>query len=457
MRLPSGLLLLAVLAACAGPRPEAPLTAAVEPPPAWRGPDTPGGTVDAAWWRAFGDPVLTRVVDLALANNTDALVAASRVAEARAQYHLAEAQRLPNVVAAAGGGRQRDVSPFGQPRQQTAGQWQASASYDLDLFGRLADASEAARATLLATEAARDNVRLAVASSAAAGYIGLRALDARLAVIRRTLAAREASLHLAQRRAETGYAAQLDLAQAQAEYEATAQLIPPTLLAITRQEDGLSLLLGDNPRAIERGADLADLSPPAVPAGLPADLLLRRRPDIAQAEQQVAAADHALDAARAAFMPDVQLSAAGGTVVSSLIDPVNVFSLGGSILAPLFDSGRLRAQADTAAARRDAAAFAYRKAALTAFRDVEDGLATVRRSAEQEEALLRQRDALARTLAIATSRYRAGYSPYLEQLDAERGLLSAELALVQSRADRLAAAITLAQALGGGWTPPPSP
>ncbi|MDE1145875.1 MAG: efflux transporter outer membrane subunit [Azospirillaceae bacterium] len=447
--------LLLLLAACSGPRPEAPLTTDVAPPAAWRGPDTPGGGLDAAWWQAFGDPALTRVVDAALANNTDVMVAASRVTEARAQYRLAEAQRLPNVTLAATGGRQRDVDAFGQPQQQTAGQWEATASYDLDLFGRLADAGEAARAALLATQAAHDNVRLAVAASAAAGYIGLRALDARLDVVRQTLAAREASLHLARRRAEQGYAAQLDLAQAQAEYEAAAQLIPATQLAITRQEDGLSLLLGGNPRAIGRGADLATLAPPSVPAGLPSDLL-RRRPDIAQAEQQVVAADRSLDAARAAFMPDVQLSAVGGTVVSSLLtDPINVFSLGGGVLAPLFDSGRLRAQEDAAAARRDAAAFGYRKAALTAFREVEDALATVQRSAEQEEALLRQRDALARTLAIATNRYRAGYSPYLEQLDAERGLLSAELALVQSRADRLDAAITLAQALGGGWMPAP--
>jgi NodT family efflux transporter outer membrane factor (OMF) lipoprotein len=452
MRRLAGILALTTLVACAGPRPEAPLTAAVDPPPAWRGGSTVDGDVDAAWWRAFGDPVLTRIVDQALANNTDVMVGAAHVAEARAQYRLAEAQRLPNIVFAAGGGRQRDVSPFGQPRQQTAGQWQATAAYDLDLFGRLADVSEAARAALLATEAAHDAVRLAVAASAAAGYVGLRALDARLEVVKRTLAAREASLHLARRRAETGYAAQLDLAQAQAEYEATAQLIPALALAITRQEDGLSLLLGESPRAIERGVVLDGLTPPPVPAGLPADLL-RRRPDIAQAEQQMVAADHGLDAARAAFLPDVQLSAAGGTVVSSLIDPVNVFTLGGSILAPLFDSGRLQAQANSAAARRDAAAYGYRKAALTAFREVEDGLATVQRSGEQEAALLRQRDALARTLAIATSRYRAGYSPYLEQLDAERGLLSAELALVQSRADRLAAAITLAQALGGGWRP----
>jgi len=179
---------------------------------------------------------------------------------------------------------------------------------------------------------------------------------------------------------------------------------------------------------------------------------LRRRPDIVQAEQQVVAADRSLDAARAAFMPSIQLSAAGGIVNSTLITgPIGIFSIGGSILAPIFEGGRLRAQADVAAAQRDEAAFAYRKAALTAFREVEDALASLQRTSEQEAALRRERDALARALVHATNRYRAGYSSYLEQLDAQRGLLSADLSLVQARADQLSAAVSLYQALGGGW------
>jgi len=170
------------------------------------------------------------------------------------------------------------------------------------------------------------------------------------------------------------------------------------------------------------------------------------------AEEQLVAADRSLDSVRAAFMPDVQLSASGGLVASTIISsPVWIFSLGGSIVAPLFDSGRLKAQQETVAARRDQAAFAYRRAALTAFREVEDALASDQRLSEQEAALVAQRDVLARTLTLATNRYRAGYSPYLDQLDAERGLLSADLALVQSHADRLNAVVSLYQALGGGW------
>jgi outer membrane protein TolC len=180
--------------------------------------------------------------------------------------------------------------------------------------------------------------------------------------------------------------------------------------------------------------------------------LLRRRPDITVAEQQLVAADRSLDSARAAFMPDVQLNASTGLVASSLLhDPFGVFSLGGSILAPIFDAGRLHAQQQGAAARRDAAAFAYRKAALNAFREVEDGLAAIARNGEQMQALERQRSALAALLVLAQNRYRAGYSPYLEQVDAERGLLNAELSFLQARSDRLTAAVLLFQALGGGW------
>lgn len=329
------------------------------------------------------------------------------------------------------------------------------ASYDTDLFGRLASASAAARETLLATEAARANVRLAVAASAASaagGYITLRGLDARLAVLRETLAARLAALTRIRRRAEAGYGALLDQRQAEADLHATEQLIPAAELAIRRQEDGLSLLLGENPQAIARGAELAALATPATPPGLPSTLL-RRRPDIAQAERQLAAADRSLDAARAAFMPNVQLTTSGGEVASSLLkNDISVFSLGGSVLAPIFDSGRLRAQQGAAVARRDQAAFAYRKAALTAFKEVEDALAAADRTAQQEEDVAAQRAALADAYRLASNRYRAGYSPYLDQLEAQRGLLAADLQLVQVRTDRLNAAVALYQALGGGWT-----
>jgi NodT family efflux transporter outer membrane factor (OMF) lipoprotein len=287
------------------------------------------------------------------------------------------------------------------------------------------------------------------------GYITLRSLDSRLIILRDTLAARSEELRVIRRRTDAGYGTQLELAQAEAAFHATEQLIPATALAITQEEDGLSLLLGDTPRDIPRGAALDALNTPTVPVSLPS-ALLRRRPDIVAAEQQLAASDHTLDAARDAFMPDFRLSAAGGLVGSTLIggSPLGIWSLGGSILAPIISAGRLEAQRDAATARRDEAAFAYRRSALAAFREVEDSLAAVKRDREQESALAAQIAALARALDLATHRYREGYSPYLDQIDAERDLLASQLALLQARTDRLNALVTLYQSLGGGWKTP---
>jgi len=448
--------LLLTVAACAGPKADVPPEAAVQAPEGWRGPGTAMGEVSAVWWSGFNDPMLARVVETALANNDDIAIAAARVAEARAQFRLAHAETLPNVGSEAVLERDLSINPgFGIPQIQTDGEGIVQISYDTDLFGRLADTEKSARSALLATEASRDNVRLAIAAAAASGYITLRGLDARLLVLRDTLAARGEELRVAKRRADAGYGTQLELAQAEAAYHATEQLIPATQLAVTRQENGLSVLLGANPKAVDRGKQLDLLGAPLVPASLPA-ALLRRRPDIEAAEQQLAAADHALDAARDAFMPDVQLAAAGGLVGSTLVpgSPLGVWSFGSSILAPIFSAGRLDAQQDAATARRDQAAFAYRKTAQTAFKEVEDSLSSVERDEEQEKALAAERDAQAHALVLATHRYREGYSPYLDQLDAERGLLSTQLALVQARTDRLNAIVTLYQSLGGGWQPP---
>jgi outer membrane protein, multidrug efflux system len=444
-----------LLSACAGVRPGIPSQAAVAPPLAWRtDPGAASHDVSATWWKIFNDPVLTHIVETALANNTDVELAAVRVAESRAQLRLSRSQQLPDVSADIGSGRDRDINPgFGIPEEQTAGQAVVSISYDADLFGRLAAANAAARAELLSSEAARDNVRLAVAASAASGYITLRALDDRLQVLRSTLTSRANSLQIARRLAQAGYSSQLDLAQAEADYRATEQAIPAAELAISRQEDGLSVLLGDAPHAIERGTNLHNLVLPTIPNVVPASLT-RRRPDIIAAEEQIIAADHSLDSARAAFMPDVRISASAGIVASTLIaNPASIWSLGDSILAPIFDGGRLQAEQDVAAARRDQAAFAYRKSVLTAFREVEDALASVRRTSQQEQALQAECDVLAKALTLATNRYRSGYSSHLDQIDAERGLLSAELELVQTREDQLNAAVTLYKAIGGGWLP----
>ena len=442
----------AALTACIGPRPAPPGASAVVPPPRWRTILGNGEPIRADWWAAFGDPVLTRLIDQALANNVDLAAAASRIEEARATARLARAQQTPTLGGALPSTTGQTVSPFGTPSDAIGAQPAITASYDLDLFGRLRQASRAAQAQALASEGARDTVRLAIASGVATGYVTLRALDQRLAVAQQTLAARAEALRIARRRAETGYTSNLELRQAEAEYRATQQLVPAAQLAISRQENALSLLLGTSPGPIPRGVALDRLLAPAIPDGLPADLL-RRRPDIFQAEQTLVAADRTLDSARAAMLPNLALTGSAGVVLSTaLANPIGVFSIGASILSPIFDGGRLRAQTDIATARRDQAAFAYRRTALVAFQDVDNALAGVQRSAEQATALGLQVDALAGALRNASNRYRAGYTSYIEQLDAQRGLLTAELALVQARADRATAYVALYQAMGGGWT-----
>ncbi|AYJ86845.1 efflux transporter outer membrane subunit [Sphingomonas paeninsulae] len=442
------------IAGCAGPRSQTPVAAAVAPPPAWRTALGNGQPIRADWWVAFGDPVLTELVERALTNNPDLSAAAARVEEARAQERLSRAQLLPNISAGAGASEARALDPFGNAETSPGAQPTIEASYDIDLFGRLRAANAATRAQLLASEGARDTVRLGIVSSVATGYITLRALDSRLLVARDTLAARGEALRIARRRAETGYTSRLELHQAEGEYHATEQLIPQAELSIERQENALRVLLGDVPATVMRGVALENFATPAIPDGLPADLL-RRRPDLYQAEQNLVAADRSLDSARRAFLPNISLTGSVGLVISTLLpgsDSVGVFSIGGSILQPIFDGGRLRAQQGIAASRRDQAAFAYRRAALNAFREVDDSLTGVLRSGQQAVALAGQRDALAAALRNASNRYRAGYSSYLDQLDTQRGLLTAELALVQARADRLNAYVTLYQAFGGGWS-----
>lgn len=446
-------LVAATLAGCAGPRPESP--ASITAPLAWRGPASGGTpTRPEEWLQGFEDPALARMVDAAVLNNVDVAIAAARVAEARAQSRLAGAQRGPSITAFVAGGRERSINPArGVHQEQTAGEAGLSISYDADLFGRLANISAAAQAALLATEASRETVRIAVLAGAAEGYVTLRSLDERLRILNQTLGARAEEVRFTRRRASVGYSPEIDVRQAEAAYRATEQLIPALTLLVERQEHALSLLLGDNPRAIERGRTITELQVPRPSSVVPSHLLVHR-PDIIQAEQQLVAADRSLDAARAAFMPSVQLSAEGGWVASTLLrdDPISLFSLGGSILAPLFDSGRLRAQQSVAAARRDQAALGYRKAVLTAFREVEDALAAMERNSQQLRAVEAQRDELLRILELATTRYRAGYSPYIEQLDAQRNLLAAELSAVQARADLLISAIALYRSIGAGWS-----
>ncbi|MGN6692114.1 MAG: efflux transporter outer membrane subunit, partial [Sphingopyxis sp.] len=428
------------------PRPEA---SVVAPPADWRTTLPGEGDIDAAWWARFGDPQLTALVERARTNNSDLAIAAARVAEARANERVARSLLLPSLSASVPASEARSVNAFGQPSESFATQPVFQAAYEVDLFGGNVARRDAARANAAAVAAAREAATLSVSAATASNYITLLALDERHELLKETLVSRGEALRIARDRAEAGYTSQLELQQSEAEYRSAEQQIPAIEAAIARQENALSLLVGDTPHAITRGAAFRSLTAPVVPAVMPSELL-RRRPDIAQAEYALAATDANLRAARAQFLPQIRLSASGGAVVSSLLgDPISIWSVGGSILAPIFQGGRLQGQFDAATAQRDQAAFAYRKSVLTAFREVDDQLALIDRLGAQEQALLAQRNAVAEVLRHATNRYRAGYSPYLEQIDAQRALLAVDLALIQLRADRLTAYVALYQALGG--------
>lgn len=430
-----------------------PALSQVAPPAAWTEQTAPLGEVAPDWWRAFGDPVLDRLVTRALANNTDVLTAIARVEESEANVRRARAAFLPALDAGGTAGSQRQLDPFGTPRASTAIQPEARLAWQLDLFGRLKAQARAARFQYVATRAERDATALAVAAQVARAYFSLVSLDAQLHITRETLETRAASLRLAEDQARVGYSSQFELTQAQSEYEAVRGQIPELLRGIRNAENSITLLTGDAPGAPFARTGLEAIAIPQVPGALPSTLLARR-PDLAAAEAQLLAADSSLVSARRAFMPDVILSASVGALLvnGKAYDPVTIWSIGGSVLAPLFRGGGLRADLDVATAQRDQAAYAYRAAALSAFRDVENALTDVRRYAEEIEVVKNRRQILQRSLSLAVDRYRGGYASYLDQLDAQRNLYATELEAVSIRQTQLLANVDLAAAYGGGWS-----
>lgn len=438
-----------VLGGCAPQLRPLPAGAMVQPAMEWR--TAVQGTVplDRLWWEGFGDPQLAALVERARVGNADVQVAAARVEEARATEAASRSLLFPTFEAGLTAGARREVSAFGQGQESLAAQPQFRAAYEVDLFGRNRAGVEAAEAGLAASEAAEEAALLSVSAATASGYVTLLALDARREILRRTLDGRAEALKFARDRAEVGYTSQLEWRQAEAEYQATAQLLPQIEAQIARQENALSVLTGEVPGDVVRGTSLSALRLPPPPEVVPSELL-RRRPDIAAAEYRLAATDAQMRAARARFMPTVGISATAGAAFSDLLaDPIALWSIGGSILAPIFNGGRLQAQVDVATAQRDQAAFAYRGTVLNAFREVEDRLAVLARLSDQKGALEAQRTAVADAVRHAQNRYRAGYTPYIEQVDAQRSLLAVELSLVQLRADQLNAMIGLYQAAGG--------
>ncbi|AHF76073.1 Type I secretion outer membrane protein [Sodalis praecaptivus] len=443
-----------LLTACGAPRePVAPSRLMI--PPAWRNTVGPGAPVEANWWHAFGDPALSALVEQALRYNTDILTARARVEEYRARLRATEGDRLPTLDAQINGSRARTLSSVtGLPIHSTVYQGALQANYNVDLWGAQRDSAAAARATLEAQQAAAAAAMLTVASSVASGYFSLRSLDEQLALTRATLQTRQNSLNLARRQFETGYSSRLELAQSQAEYQAARAQIPQLSHQITEQENALRILVGSNPGSIARGADLHHITPLPLPSVLPSELM-RRRPDIVQAERQLIAADASLSAARANLLPSINLTATGtlqDDALAKLIDnPFRLWSVGGSILAPLFNREALNAQVDIAAAARNQALYNYEKTVRNAFGEVNNSLDSILRLREQLVETRTQQEVVQEQLRIAHNRYANGYASYLEELDAQRTLYATQVSVIALQNDLLQAQTDLYRSLGGGW------
>ncbi|MCS0807058.1 efflux transporter outer membrane subunit [Massilia agilis] len=451
----AAVVLAALLAGCSLPRHPAPAPT-LQVPAHWRTAVGPGAAVERDWWQAFHDPALANLVQQALARNADVRTAQARLQEYLARITVAASGQWPTLTAGGGPSRAEAIGSTGAATVVTSVTAGVQASYEIDVFGRAAATTRAARLDYQSQQALADATALSVAANTANGYLNLRGLDAQLELARATLASRRRSLDLARRQFEVGYSSRLELAQAEAEYRTTAGVLPQLERSIALQENALALLAGANPGPVARGLPLAELAPPAIAPWLPSQLV-RRRPDVAAAESAVAAADASLAVARDQLLPSIRisaaLSAAGSNLPELLSNPTALWSIGGSILAPVFDAGRLRAQTDIAASVRDRAVFAYEATVRNAFAETDNALASIRRLGEQITEAEARRVAAAEALRIAHNRYANGYASYLEELDAQRNLFTAEQTVLQLRASLLGAHVDLYRALGGGWAP----
>ena len=454
---------LALLAAgCAvGPNYERP---AVDVPPSFRfddGRSTEAAArelVNAPWWSLLQDPALDALIEEGLANNKDLAIAAARVDAFYGAYGSTRSGLFPQVGAEVVGSRQRFTEHGGgaalSRNPSNSVQFDAFASWELDLFGRLRRLSEAARADLLGSEAGRRAAVLSLASAVATGYVNLRALDRQLAISQDTVRSRSDALVLFEKRYAGGVISELELNQARSEYAVALASVPNFERQIAQQENALSILIGRNPGPIARGRPIEELTLPAVPAGLPSELL-ERRPDIFEAEQALVAANARIGAARALYFPSISLTGLLGgasTSLNGLFDSAGrIWSYAGSLSGPLFTGGNIAGQVYTAEAQHRQALVSYQQAIQAGFRDVDDALVGVRTSRDRIDAQGMQVQALRGYSTHARSRYETGYSSYLEVLDAERSLFGAELQYTQDLADTFVQVITLYKALGGGW------
>ncbi|MGV7211443.1 efflux transporter outer membrane subunit [Oxalobacteraceae bacterium A2-2] len=458
----SGLALASLLAACAARAP-APPASTLQTPPQWRsaafaGPAAHAPAIERQWWDSYGDPALSALVRTALEHNGDLRIARARVAQYRAQVEATAAAQKASVIVDTAPTRARQLAYTGQPYVTNVYQAEFQASYEVDLWGRLAAQTDAASASYAAEQANAAAAALSIAATVATGYLNLRGLDAQLELTEATLKLRQESRDLAKRQFDVGYSSRLEWLQAEAEYQTTAETVPQLKRSIFEQENALSILAGGNPGPIARGRPLAELAPPPVPAGLPSDLL-RRRPDIARAEFNLVAANANLLAVRDQLLPSFKLTAVGGVQNLKWHDflnaPTALWHLTAAAAAPLYEGGRVQAQTDAAAAQRDQTAIAYENAVRTAFAETDNSLGAIYRLNEQAVQNDARRATAAETLRIAHNRYRNGYASYLEELDAQRTLYNADVGRLQLKTRILVASVDLYRAMGGGWTPRP--
>ena len=451
---------LAVLAGCTvGPdyrRPD------VSVPPEFRGraPDAPTGAEslwDTAWWQIFQDETLQSLIRTALVENYDLRIATARILDARARVTFSRSFQFPDLSASASAPYERILGDraLTQFKETFSPLGTFDLFWEIDFWGRLRRATEAARADLLASESAQRFVKTTLVSDVASAYFQLRELDLELEISRRTLASRQGSLRLVKLRQEGGVAALIDVRQAEVLLYTAAETIPDTERRIEQTENLISILLGRNPDSVPRGRPLLQqLAIPAVPAGLPSSLL-ERRPDIQQAESQLAAATARIGVAKADYFPRVLLTGAAGAggikIDGSWFGPQGLLAIAPQVTLPIFNSGRVGAGVSSAEAVAEEAFALYQQTIQQAFREVSDALVEHRKRGEfrvQQEALVTSLRDAAR---LADIRYRGGVTSYLEVLDTERQVFDAELALAQAQRDELLAVVRLYRALGGGW------
>ena len=420
---------------------------------------------DAGWWAGFGDPVLAALVEEALRNNLDIRIAAARVDQYLGMLVVTRSVLYPQVGVSPGlpvqAARQRlshqsSFAPIPNEVDTEFAFYQAalSASWELDLWGKVRRQAESDRATVFASEESRRGVVLSVAAATASGYIALRDLDRRLLISRDTARSRGDAFELFRKRFAGGVVSQVEVAQAEAQYEVALSVIPDYESKIAQQETALSLLLARNPGPIERGKTIDELLPIPVPTGLPSELL-ERRPDIRQAEQQLIAANAQIGAAKALYFPSISLTGLFGATSTSLSNlfsgPARTWTYAATLAAPIFNAGQIAGQVRQAEALQQQALATYRRTIQAAFGDVENALIEAQKSAQMRDQLKRTVTAQSEYARLARLRYDNGYTSYLEVLDAERSLFEQQLNYASSQDAALAAQIAIYKAMGGGW------